>query len=120
MKGLFCIVAAAWVWAFAPTAWAQQKVTVKGVVANEDGEPLPYIRVVGNRGQTGVETNDRGEYQLLLNRQDTLYLEFMAMDYERKEIAIANPASDVVVQNVRLETIGVTLGVVTVTEQFRQ
>lgn len=101
------------------SAWAQ-KVTVKGLVTNEDGEALPYIRVIGNRGQAGIETNDRGEYQLQLNRQDTLYLEFQAMDYEQKEIAIPRPTQDVVVQNVKLETIGVTLGVVTVTEQFRQ
>ncbi len=94
------------------TAWAHQ---VKGVVRDQDGEPIPYAKVYVEKTTTGVVTNIKGEYYFELVN-GTHRLVFSSLGYQSKvvEVVVAGKAQtlDVVLndEGVQMETVTLTAG----------
>lgn len=98
---------------------AQNQVTISGAVSDESGEVSPFTPVVEIKSKIGVQTDESGKYKLVVPRADTLYLEFRSGMYPTVKKTIISPASDITLDIV-FQSEGFTLGVVTVTEQFKQ
>ena len=61
------------------TAFAQQ-IIVKGVVTDENHEPLVGVSVIGGKSKAGVATNLDGEYRITLNGAENLNFSYIGME----------------------------------------
>lgn len=69
------------------TAWAQTASTVRGRVTGESGETLPGVSVSVKGTNTGMTTDNTGNYQLQYTEPNAV-LVFSYVGYERREIPI--------------------------------
>src|SRR5688500_3751548 len=69
-------------------AWAQQKVTVTGVVKDPKGYPIPGVSVSEKGTTNGGVTDMNGSYKLNVNPSGTLVFSFIG--YLKKEAAVNN------------------------------
>ena len=94
------------------SAWAYQ---VRGIVRDQDGEPIPYAKVYEERSTNGVVTNVKGEYFLEFGN-GTHRLVFSSLGYQSKtvEILVAGKPQtlDVILpdEGVEMETVTLTAG----------
>lgn len=65
-----------------------QRITVKGTVVDENGEPLAIASVLIKGTTTGVMADDSGEYTISVN-PDAI-LQFMAVGYVTQEVPVRN------------------------------
>lgn len=72
-------------------AWAQQKVTVTGVVKDQKGLPIPGVSVSEKGTTNGGVTDQNGNYKLNASGSGTLVFSFIG--YLKKEAAVNNGSS---------------------------
>jgi len=65
-----------------------QTVKIKGVVKSEDGQGIPGVSVVVKDTKTGVSTNEKGEYEISV--QKGKILEFKSLGYKTHLQGVAN------------------------------
>lgn len=58
-------------------ALAREIITVKGRVTDEKGNPMPGVSVVINQTTRGVATDHRGNYDILVRKDDVLKFSFI-------------------------------------------
>jgi iron complex outermembrane receptor protein len=95
-----------------------QDATIRGRVTDEYGAPVAFARVA--TPTAGAETDENGFYRFVAPRADSLRLTVSALDYETFLVVLPYPENPEWVYDVRLFSHAVTLGVVTVTEKFRE
>ncbi len=99
-------------------AWAQETTTIRGRVTDEHGAPVSFARV--STENSGAETREDGYYRFSTPRTDSLRLRVDALDYEPFAVVLPFPQENEFVYDVKIFSNAVTLGVVTVTEKFRE
>jgi iron complex outermembrane receptor protein len=83
----------------APSAWAQDDVTVSGVVQTETGEPLPGATVFVKGTFIGSSTDRDGKFQLRADfSTPPVVLSFSFVGYESREVTLQQPDQAVKVQ----------------------
>ena len=93
-------------------AWAQQ---ARGIVSDQDGEPIPYAKVYIEKTTTGVVTNIKGEYFLDLPN-GTHRLVFSSLGYQPKTVEVVVQGKQVALdvtlldEGVEMETVTLTAG----------
>ncbi len=98
-----------------------QKVTLKGTVVNEDGEPAEYVSVLVNGGQYVGETDANGNYTIFARpKNDTFYMEFLSMNFEERREKVAFTGQQRIELDITLQTKYITSGEVTITDRFSQ
>ncbi|TRX51389.1 TonB-dependent receptor [Fulvivirga sp. M361] len=71
-------------------AWSQDQITISGAVTNEKSEPLQGASVAIKGTNTGVITNDFGEFTLSVVTATSISLLVSFVGYETKEVSIDN------------------------------
>lgn len=96
-----------------------QRVTFKGKVTNENGNPIEIatVSVVGE--PLGTLTDLQGNYTLSCNSKDTVVVAFSMMGHQTRKRTFYNPA-DTVLLNVTLPTMDYSLEGVEVTASEKQ
>jgi iron complex outermembrane receptor protein len=108
-------------WLLAAMNLFAQQVTITGQVNDETGQPMPGFTVVANDGKAGAVTDNQGRYTIRLTAPDSVVLVFQALEFRTvRERVELQPGKTNYVLNVNMEAEAVTLGTVTVTEQFKQ
>lgn len=74
--------------------FAQERVTVKGRIINEQGEAVEYVQVGIPKLMVGTISTADGHFEISVPR-DTL--EFFHVSYQRGSYAVTGPADDVVI-----------------------
>ncbi|HJW17144.1 MAG TPA: TonB-dependent receptor [Flavisolibacter sp.] len=68
---------------------AYGQLTIKGVVADSLGKPLPGVSVILSGGKTGTQTIDNGTFTLTVPKESaTGFLEFSLVGYQKSRIAL--------------------------------
>ncbi|MBQ6578781.1 MAG: carboxypeptidase-like regulatory domain-containing protein [Bacteroidales bacterium] len=81
--------------AFIPTLlWAQDRVSIKGRIINEQGESVEYVQIGVPKLQVGTITTADGRFEIEVPR-DTL--EFFHVSYQPATFSVTGPADDVVI-----------------------
>lgn len=73
-------------------------ITVKGIVKDEAGEPLPGVSVILKGSHTGSTTNIKGEFQLNVPEQDTIVLTFSFVGMKSQEVMYKGKPMSVVLK----------------------
>lgn len=79
-----------------------QKVRVSGMVCNDRGEPIEQASVAEVNSTNGTYTNEKGNYELLITKGDSIRILFSALGYVNHKYIIAHPNENNVL-NVVLE-----------------
>jgi TonB-dependent starch-binding outer membrane protein SusC len=90
-------------------AWAQERTIIGKVTSLEDNSPLPGANVVVKGTTRGVNTDQDGNYKIVVNGGVTLVYSFVG--FEAKEVSVGNQS----VINMTLATDSRTLNEVVVT-----
>lgn len=100
--------------------WGQDNTrNLSGKVIDENSQPVMGARIIANGGEAGAETNENGQFSLSLAPGKAVILITTALDYKTDTLQLtANAPTENIVINLRYNA--VTLGTVTITEQFRQ
>lgn len=81
--------------AFIPTLlWAQDRVSIKGRIINEQGESVEYVQIGVPKLQVGTISTADGRFEIEVPR-DTL--EFFHVSYQPATFSVTGPADDVVI-----------------------
>ena len=81
--------------AFIPTLlWAQDRVSIKGRIINEQGESVEYVQIGVPKFQIGTISTADGRFEIEVPR-DTL--EFFHGSYQPATFSVTGPADDVVI-----------------------
>lgn len=96
-----------------------QKVTFKGRIVNENGNPIEIanVKVVGEPVGTVADLN--GNYTLTCDSRDSLVLSFSMVGYQTRKRGFKNPA-DTITLNVMLPSLDFSLQEVEIVEKERQ
>ena len=102
------------------SAQAQQKVTIKGTVVDDDRKPLE-LAMVSIEGETmvGTRADLKGRYSLTCNSSDSLVVVFSMVGYQTRKRVLKEP-TDTVTLNVVLPPLGIEIGTVEVKDVRRQ
>ncbi len=102
------------------SAQAQQKVTIKGIVVDDDRKPLE-LAMVSIEGETmvGTRADLKGRYSLTCNSSDSLVVVFSMVGYQTRKRVLKEP-TDTVTLNVVLPPLGIEIGTVEVKDVRRQ
>ena len=102
------------------SAQAQQKVTIRGTVVDDDRKPLE-LAMVSIEGETmvGTRADLKGRYSLTCNSSDSLVVVFSMVGYQTRKRVLKEP-TDTVTLNVVLPPLGIEIGTVEVKDVRRQ
>lgn len=102
------------------SAQAQQKVTIKGTVVDDERKPLE-LAMVSIEGETmvGTRADLKGRYSLTCNSSDSLVVVFSMVGYQTRKRVLKEP-TDTVTLNVVLPPLGIEIGTVEVKDVRRQ
>lgn len=102
------------------SAQAQQKVTIKGTIVDDDRKPLE-LAMVSIEGETmvGTRADLKGRYSLTCNSSDSLVVVFSMVGYQTRKRVLKEP-TDTVTLNVVLPPLGIEIGTVEVKDVRRQ
>lgn len=98
---------------------AAAAVRIRGVVTDENNEPMEFVTVRIDGTAIGTNTGLDGAYQLSTPDADTLRVVFSCIGYEDAKRRLIDPKGDVTL-NVKLTPASYTLGEVNVTEYRKQ
>jgi len=82
-----------------------KKITVTGIVKDDDGNPLPGVFIIIKDAKTGVQSDEKSEYSIKANLGDVL--EFSYLGFEKKEIIVNSNKINVQLNSSDFGTIGV-------------
>ena len=101
-------------------AQAQEKVTIRGTVVDDDRKPLE-LAMVSIEGETlvGARADLKGRYSLTCNSADSLVVVFSMVGYQTRKRVLKEP-KDTVQLDVMLPSLGVELGQVEIKDVRRQ
>ncbi|MDE7427623.1 MAG: TonB-dependent receptor [Muribaculaceae bacterium] len=94
-------------------------VRIRGVVTDENNEPMEFVTVRIDGTAIGTNTGLDGAYQLSTPDADTIRVVFSCIGYEDARRRLIDPKGDVTL-NVKLTPASYTLGEVNVTEYRKQ
>lgn len=99
---------------------AQQKVTIRGTVINDDRQPIE-LAMVSIEGETlvGTRADLKGRYELTCNSADSLVVVFSMVGYQTRKRTLKEP-KDTVQLDVMLPRLGFELGAVEIKDIRRQ
>ena len=99
---------------------AQQKVTIRGTVINDDRQPIE-LAMVSIEGETlvGTRADLKGRYELTCNSADSLVVVFSMVGYQTRKRTLKEP-TDTVQLDVMLPRLGFELGAVEIKDIQRQ
>ncbi len=69
------------------SAWAQESISVKGVVTDSEGVPLPGVNIVEKGTMNGTVTNFNGEYTIVVQSADAV-LTFSSVGFSAQEVIL--------------------------------
>ena len=101
-------------------AQAQQKVTIKGTIVDDNRQPLE-LAMVSIEGETlvGTRADLKGRYSLTCNSSDSLVVVFSMVGYQTRKRTLKEP-KDTVQLDVMLPSLGIELGQVEIKDVRRQ
>ncbi|MGB0525928.1 MAG: DUF5686 family protein, partial [Flammeovirgaceae bacterium] len=89
--------------------------SIKGVVYDENNQPLPFATVVLAGTTNGTTTNAKGEYQFELKKgKYTFVYQFVGFEEQKHEVDLSTPQ----VLDVKLKTESTLLKAVTISDKF--
>lgn len=100
-------------------AFAQNNITISGMVTDENGAPIELATVHIEKQLVGTITNLKGEYTISARSEDSVVVVFSMIGYNTRKRVLKNPQGKIRL-NVMLPNTGYELGEVTVTESKRQ
>ena len=98
---------------------AQKSVTIKGVVTDDNKEPVSFAQVRLEEKSKGTFCDINGKYQLVCDSSDSLVIVYSMLGYETRKRVLVNPV-DTVVLNVMIPNVGFNVDEVQVKEIRRQ
>lgn len=96
-----------------------QNVVLKGVVTNDNKEPIELAQVFVEGQLVGVRCDLKGRYEIGFQSADSVVVVYSMMGYQARKRVLKNP-SDTITLNVMLPSLGIELGEVQVKEVRRQ
>ena len=101
-------------------AQAQEKVTIKGTIVDDNRQPLE-LAMVSIEGETlvGTRADLKGRYSLTCNSSDSLVVVFSMVGYQTRKRTLKEP-KDTVQLDVMLPSLGIELGQVEIKDVRRQ
>ena len=102
------------------SAQAQQKVTIRGMIIDDDRQPLELAMVsIEGESLVGTRADLKGRYELTCNSADSLVVVFSMVGYQTRKRVLTEP-KDTVRLDVMLPRLGFELGQVEVKDVRRQ
>lgn len=102
------------------SAQAQQKVTIRGTIIDDDRQPLELAMVsIEGESLVGTRADLKGRYELTCNSADSLVVVFSMVGYQTRKRVLMEP-KDTVRLDVMLPRLGFELGQVEVKDVRRQ
>ncbi len=99
--------------------FAQQQVTIKGIVTDDNKEPVGFAQVRIEDSSFGTTCNLNGNYSLTCQTSDSLVVVYSMLGYETRKRVLKNPV-DTIVMNVMIPNVGFNIDEVRVNEIRRQ
>ena len=81
---------------FTLLSFAQQKITISGVVTSDNNTPLPGVTVKAKKAGGGTTTDEQGRYSLQIIKGDVVTFSYVG--YEAKEFKVNNENSNLAMQ----------------------
>ncbi len=66
--------------------------TVRGVILDENQQPLPFVHVMAIKGRFGATTDEKGRFVVKSNETDTLWCSFVGYQMQRIPVQIPDGA----------------------------
>lgn len=75
----------------------EKQMEIKGVVKDQNGEPLPGVTVLIVGTHLGSATNEKGEFQLKITEQDSVKLQFSFIGMKTKDVVFKKGDKDLLI-----------------------
>ena len=98
---------------------ASRNVTIKGLITDDNKDPLEFCSVKAEGTLFGTTSDLKGRYSFTCPSADSLVIVYSMIGYQVRKRVLKNP-SDTVVLNVQMLPVGIEIQGVSVTEQRRQ
>ncbi len=98
---------------------SQNKVTIKGLVTDDNKEPVGFAQVRIENTSYGTACDFNGKYKLTCETNDSLVVVYSMLGYETRKRVLRNPV-DTIVLNVMIPNVGFNVGEVQISDIKRQ